>query len=117
MKISKLLKGMMLASGVLSAGAVMAEEAPDMKDIGEKIYSRAFGRGCATCHDVQPNPNLFDSVNKLSKEEFTKVLVNGRNAMPKAMDIIMAMPPVKKANLTQEQAVDALIAYLKAGKK
>jgi len=117
MKISKLLKGIMLASGVLVTGAIMAEEAPDMKAIGEKIYSRAFGRGCGTCHDVQPNPNLFESVNKLTKEEFTAVLVNGRGAMPKAMEIIMAMPVVKQANLTQDQAVDALIAYLKAGKK
>ena len=80
-------------------------------------YTRAFGRGCATCHDVQPNPNLFESVNKLSKEEFTKVLVEGRNAMPKAMDQIMNLGPVKSAGLTQDQAVDSLIAYLKAGKK
>jgi hypothetical protein len=56
-------------------------------------------------------------VNKLSKEELTKVLVEGRNAMPKAMDQIMALGPVKSAGLTQDQAVDALIAYLKAGKK
>lgn len=117
MKTSKLLKAMILGSGMLLAGAVMAEEAPDLKGIGEKVYNRAFGRGCGTCHDIQSNPNLFESVNKLSKEEFTAVLVNGRNAMPKAMDIIMAMPPVKNANLTQEQAVDALIEFLKAGKK
>lgn len=117
MKISKLLKGIILASGVLFTGAVMAEEAPDLPGIGEKIYNRAFGRGCGTCHDIQSNPNLFESVNKLSKEEFTAVLVNGRNAMPKAMEIIMAMPPVKNANLTQDQAVDALITFLKAGKK
>jgi cytochrome c551 len=117
MKISTLLKSMVLASGVMLTGSVLAEGAPDMKDIGEKIYSRAFGRGCATCHDVQPNPNLFESVNKLSKEEFTAVLKNGRNAMPKAMEVIMGMGPVKTANLTEDQAVDALIQYLKAGKK
>jgi mono/diheme cytochrome c family protein len=86
-------------------------------EIGEKIYTRAFGRGCGTCHDVQPNPNLFESVNKLSKEDLTKVLAEGRNAMPKAMDQIMALGPVKSAGLTQEQAVDSLILYLKAGKK
>jgi mono/diheme cytochrome c family protein len=108
------LKGLLLVVSALLAGAALAEEPAE---IGKKIYDRAFGRGCATCHDVQPNPNLFESVNKLSKDEFTAVLVNGRNAMPKAMDIIMAMPPVKSANLTQDQAVDALIAYLKAGKK
>jgi cytochrome c551 len=116
MKISKFLKGTLFVASILFTGAAMAEEV-NLKDIGEKIYTRAFGRGCGTCHDVQPNPNLFESVNKLSKEEFTSVLVNGRNAMPKAMDVIMAMGPVKNANLTQDQAVDALIAYLKEGKK
>lgn len=113
MKI-KSMKGMLLVAGVMFAGASLAEGDPA---VGQKIYERAFGRGCGTCHDVQPNPNLFESVNKLSKEEFTAVLVNGRNAMPKAMDQIMAMGPVKSGNLTQDQAVDALIAYLKAGKK
>jgi cytochrome c551 len=113
MKI-KSMKGMLLVAGVMFAGASLAEEPAE---VGKKIYERAFGRGCGTCHDVQPNPNLFESANKLSKEEFTAVLVNGRNAMPKAMDQIMAMGPVKSANLTQDQAVDALLAYLKAGKK
>lgn len=82
---------MLLIAGLVFAGATVAAE-PSV-DIGEKIYTRAFGRGCGTCHDVQPNPNLFESVNKLSKEELTKVLVEGKNAMPKAMDQIMACPP------------------------
>lgn len=115
MKNQKSVQGILLVAGLVFAGASMAAE--PSAEIGEKIYTRAFGRGCGTCHDVQPNPNLFESVNKLSKEELTKVLVEGRNAMPKAMDLIMAMPPVKNAGLTQEQAVDSLIAYLKAGKK
>ena len=115
MKNQKPLKGLLLIAGMIFAGGSVAEE-PSV-EIGEKIYTRAFGRGCGTCHDVQPNPNLFESVNKLSKEELTKVLVEGRNAMPKAMDQIMALGPVKSAGLTQDQAVDALIAYLKAGKK
>lgn len=98
-------------------GSASAFAADPRAEVGEKIYTRAFGRGCGTCHDVQPNPNLFESVNKLSKEELTKVLVEGRNAMPKAMDQIMALGPVKNAGLTQEQAVDSLIIYLKSGKK
>jgi len=114
MKNLKPLKGILLVAGLVFAGASFAD---GNVEIGEKIYTRAFGRGCGTCHDVQPNPNLFESVNKLSKEELTKVLVEGRNAMPKAMDQIMALGPVKSAGLTQDQAVDALIAYLKAGKK
>jgi mono/diheme cytochrome c family protein len=115
MKNQKPLKGMLLVAGLVFAGASIAAE--PSAEIGEKIYTRAFGRGCGTCHDVQPNPNLFESANKLNKEEFTKVLADGRNAMPKAMDQIMALPQVKSAGLTQEQAVDSLIAYLKAGKK
>ena len=111
----KPLKGMLLIAGLVFAGASVAAE--PSADIGEKIYTRAFGRGCGTCHDVQPNPNLFESVNKLSKEELTKVLVEGKNAMPKAMDQIMALGPVKSAGLTQDQAVESLIMYLKAGKK
>lgn len=111
----KPLKGMLLVAGLVFAGATVAGE-PSVAT-GEKIYTRAFGRGCGTCHDVQPNPNLFESVNKLSKEELTKVLVEGKNAMPKAMDQIMALGPVKDAGLTQDQAVDSLIMYLKAGKK
>jgi mono/diheme cytochrome c family protein len=111
----KTLKGILVVAGLAVASASFAGE-PSV-EIGEKIYTRAFGRGCGTCHDVQPNPNLFESVNKLSKEELTKVLVEGRNAMPKAMDQILNLGPVKSAGLTQEQAVDSLILYLKAGKK
>lgn len=111
----KTLKGILLLAGLVAVTPSFAGEAS--AEIGEKIYTRAFGRGCGTCHDVQPNPNLFESVNKLSKEDLTKVLVEGRNAMPKAMDQIMSLGPVKSAGLTQEQAVDSLILYLKAGKK
>lgn len=115
MKNIKFLKGLLVVAGLAFAGASLAAE--PSAEIGEKIYSRAFGRGCATCHDVQPNPNLFESANKLSKEEFTKVLVEGRNAMPKAMDQIMSLGPVKSAGLTQDQAVESLLMFLKAGKK
>lgn len=113
MRSYKSLQGaLLLMVGALFAGAALAEDEPAV--IGKKIYDRAFGRGCGTCHDGAA-PNLFESVNKLSKEDFTAVLVNGRNAMPKAMDQIMAMPVAK--TLTQDHVVEALIAYLKAGKK
>ena len=115
MKNLKPMKGMLLVAGLVFAGASVAGE--PSAEIGEKIYTRAFGRGCGTCHDVQPNPNLFESVNKLNKDELTKVLVEGKNAMPKAMDQIMSLGPVKSAELTQDQAVESLILYLKAGKK
>ncbi|MGH8558393.1 MAG: c-type cytochrome [Methylococcales bacterium] len=80
--------------------------------IGSKIYDRTFGRGCATCHDVSPNPNLLESVKKLSKDEFATVLKNGRNGMPKAIDAIKAVGPVKKANLSDDQAIEAIWVYL-----
>ena len=115
MKLQKQIKNSLLVAGLIFAGSSFAAE--PSAEIGKKIYDRAFGRGCATCHDVQPNPNLFESVNKLSKEEFTKVLTEGRNAMPKAIDQIMALPPVKKGGLTQEQAIHSLIAFLKEGNK
>ncbi len=80
--------------------------------IGSKIYERTFGRGCGTCHDVSPNPNLLESVKKLSKDDFATVLKNGRNAMPKAVDAIKEVGPVKKAGLTDDQAIDAIWVYL-----
>ena len=30
--------------------------------VGSKIYDRAFGRGCATCHDIATNPNLIKNL-------------------------------------------------------
>lgn len=115
MKTQNFVKGMLLVGAVSFAGGAMAE---GTGEIGKTIYDRAFGRGCATCHDVKPNPNLFESVNKMSREDFKKVLVEGRNAMPKAIDAIMAVGPVKKNNLSEDQAIDDLIEYLKsAGNK
>lgn len=81
--------------------------------VGSKIYERAFGRGCGTCHDISSNPNLLESVKKMSKDDFIAVLKNGRNGMPKAVDAIMDVSNVKKANYTEEQALDAIYNYLK----
>ena len=109
MKINQFLKGMLLVAGALFAGAAMADEAADA---GKKIYDRTMGRGCATCHEGGSNPDLFLSVNKLNRDEFVAVLKNGRNAMPKVMPAIMGVAK----GMTEDQAVDALIAYLKQGK-
>lgn len=113
MKFAHCLKGVILASGMIFAGTAMAE---DPAAVGEKIYTRALGRGCGACHDSASNPNLFESVKKLSRDEFKGVLANGRNAMPKVVDAIMAIPAVKNANMTEDQAIDALRAYLQKGK-
>lgn len=115
MKMNKNLKSMLLVAAVAFAGAALAEEPADT---GKKIYDRAFGRGCATCHGVTA-PDLFESVNKLSRDDFVKIVKEGKagTAMPPALANIMGLPFVKKDNLTEDQAIDALIAYLKAGKK
>ena len=86
----------------------------DMKTwVGMKIYDRAFGRGCATCHDVSPNPNLLESVKKLSQDQFGTVLKPGKHAMPKAVDAILAVGPVKKAGYDEAEAIEAVYNYLK----
>lgn len=114
MKFAQCLKGVILASGVLFAGVAMAE---GDAAIGEKIYQRALGSGCGKCHDSASNPNLFESVKKLSRDEFKTVMEKGRAGMPPILAAgVMNLPFVKSANLTEDQAVDAVIAYLKKGK-
>lgn len=121
-KLKKIMACTVLVSGLsLSAGQVAAADLcqidgdkVDMKTwVGMKIYDRAFGRGCATCHDVSPNPNLFESVQKISQDEFGNVLKNGRNAMPKAIDSILSIGPVKKAGYGEDEAIEAIYNYLK----
>jgi cytochrome c551 len=84
-------------------------------DIGKKIYDRAFGRGCGTCHDIASNPQLPELIKAgtLDRAKFEQVLRDGRGGMPKAMDEIMKNAAVKKAGLTEELAVDYLYEYLK----
>ena len=80
--------------------------------VGMQIYDRSFGRGCGTCHDVAPNPNLFESVKTLTFEEFDTVLRQGRNAMPKAIDAILAVTEVQTAGYDDMQAIEAIFNYL-----
>ncbi len=83
--------------------------------IGSKIYQRVFGRGCATCHDVQSNPNLTVSLKSIERTEFADIMRNGKNngKMPPTIGAIMALGPVKKAGLSEDQAIDAVYAYLR----
>ncbi len=97
------------------AGGVCKSEGTEVDEatwVGSKIYDRTFGRGCGTCHDVSPNPNLLESVKKLSQDEFAAVLKNGRNAMPKAVDAMKEVGPVKKAKMSDDQAIEAIWLYL-----
>jgi cytochrome c5 len=102
------LAGVML---ITLSGAAFADEA---SDIGQKIYERAFGRGCGTCHDIASNPQLSALIKdgKLDRATFEKVLKEGKGGMPKAIETIMALPPVTKAGYGEDQAVDALYKYL-----
>ena len=94
-------------------GSVFADE---QTEIGQKIYERAFGRGCGTCHDISSNPQLFDLVKsgKLTRASFEQTLKDGKGGMPKAIAAIMEVGPVKKAGYGEDQAVDALFAYIQS---
>lgn len=101
----------------LSVQAFAAEDKdrPHHIEIGKKVYERAFGRGCGACHDMASNPQLAKLIDagKLDRAKFGKVIKEGRNGMPKAIETIMELAPVKTANLDQEQAIDAVYDYLK----
>lgn len=101
----------------VSAAASAVEFTPEEKlFLGMKIYERAAGRGCGTCHDVRPFPDLTQSIKKLSKEEFINVVKNGRpgTIMTPMAPQIMKIGLVEKACMTEDQALDALYGYLQA---
>ncbi len=85
-------------------------------EIGKKVYERALGRGCGACHDQAQNPQLAKLIDagKLDRKRFGTVVKEGKGGMPKAIDQIMELAPVKTANLDQEQAIDAVYDYLKS---
>jgi len=97
----------------LSGQAFAADDAQLIK-IGGKVYDRAFGRGCGACHDISSNPQLAALIKagELDREKFGKVLKEGQNGMPKAMATIMGVKLVKKAGLSEEEAIDALYKFL-----
>ncbi len=103
------LAGVML---ITLSGSVFADEATD---IGQKIYERAFGRGCGSCHDIKTNPQLSELIKAgtLDRATFEKVLKEGKGGMPKAIEQILEVAAVKKAGYGEDQAVDALYNYLK----
>ena len=94
------------------SGQAFANEATE---IGEKIYNRAFGRGCGTCHDIASNPQLSALIKAgtLDRAKFETTLREGKGGMPKALDTIMELGPVKKSGYGETQAIDALYEYLK----
>ncbi|MCF6203994.1 MAG: cytochrome c [Methylococcaceae bacterium] len=93
------------------SGQALADEETK---IGQKIYDRAFGRGCGACHDIASNPQLAALIKagELDKASFSETLKNGKNGMPKATAAIMAVGPVKKAGYSEDQAIDAVYKFL-----
>ncbi|MEQ1531347.1 MAG: cytochrome c, partial [Methylococcales bacterium] len=49
-------------------------------EVGQKIYERAFGRGCGTCHDLPSNPQLPANIKAglLDRARFEKVVREGK---------------------------------------
>lgn len=103
------LAGVML---ITLSGSVFADEATE---VGQKIYERAFGRGCGACHDIKSNPQLSELIKegKLDRATFEKVLKEGKGGMPKAIEEILKVKAVEKAGYGEDQAVDAIYNYLK----
>jgi cytochrome c551 len=101
-------------AGVVLIALSSAAFADEQTDIGKKIYDRAFGRGCGTCHDISSNPQLTANIKAgtLTRATFEQVIKNGRNAMPKAIDEIMKNAAVTKAGYTEDMAIDALYKYI-----
>lgn len=104
--------GLLAGAALISlSGATFADE---QMDIGKKIYDRAFGRGCGTCHDIKSNPQLTENIKAgtLDRAKFEEVITNGRGGMPKALDEIMKIKAVTDAGYGKDQALDALYKYI-----
>jgi len=108
--MKKLVPVLTIVLAALSSTAFADEQI----EIGKKIYERAFGRGCGTCHDIASNPQLTTLIKagQLDRARFETVLKEGKGGMPKAIEEIMKTKAVEKAGYGEDQAVDALYKYL-----
>jgi cytochrome c551 len=108
--MKKLVPVLTIVLAALSSTAMADEQI----EIGKKIYERAFGRGCGTCHDIASNPQLTALIKagQLDRARFETVLIEGKGGMPKAIAEIMKNKAVEKAGYGEDQAVDALYKYL-----
>jgi mono/diheme cytochrome c family protein len=104
--------------GVLAAIVLLAlsggAAADEQLVIGKKIYDRAFGRGCGTCHDMADKPQLTPLIKSgaLTRARVEEMVKNGKGGMPKAIDEIMKNKAVEAAGYGETQALDALFAYI-----
>ena len=109
------MKKLLIAAASVALIALSAQASADEQiEIGKKIYERAFGRGCGTCHDIASNPQLTALIKagQLERGKFEQVLKEGKGGMPKAIEEIMKNKAVEKAGYGEDQAVDALYKYL-----
>lgn len=107
-------KSFLALAGVALIGLSGSVFADEKLEIGAKIYERSFGRGCGTCHDIASNPQLPANIKAgtLTRASFEKILKEGKGGMPVAIAEIMKNKAVEKAGYGEDQAVDALFAYI-----
>ncbi len=109
-------KSVVVAATIALSGLFGQALADEQLEIGKKIYERAFGRGCGTCHDIASNPQLTALIKggQLDRARFEQVLREGKGGMPKAVGEIMKQKAVEKAGYSEEQAIEALYKYLES---
>ncbi|PHS69478.1 MAG: cytochrome C [Methylophaga sp.] len=117
----KLNKNLVLAISVttliMGAISVQAQEQPYVVTDGNKLDAdsykgfKLFRNWCARCHGTygqgMVGPNLADSLNVISKEEFFDVVEHGKSGSIGSM-------PAWKANIKVIEGREQLYSYLKA---
>ena len=103
-------KSLATAAGIVLIALSGSAFADEQLEVGQKIYDRAFG----SCHDIKTNPQLVENIKAgtLTRASFEKMLKEGKGGMPKAIEEIMKSKAVEKAGYGEDQAVDALFAYI-----
>jgi len=99
--VGTIVAGALLLGATAPAFAAAVDEATFN---GWKIYKR---QRCETCHGPNAEgaaafPNLLNSLKNLNKEQFTQIVLNGKNAMPSF-----------KANKAVVDGLDNLYTFLK----
>ena len=120
----KWVQGLLLSGGLAMAGSALAADTPytiedgkvDMKTwMGMKIYQRG---GCQGCHGPDAKggaafPSLLDALKTMSRDDLAKIVKEGQNTMPPMIQGVTDLKLVKKKKYSEDDALDALYAYLK----
>lgn len=96
-----------ILAGAFLAGVAQSALADEAIDAGEKLYKR---ERCETCHggNLQGSaafPNLLTSPKTANKEEFSKIVLEGKAPMPAYKD-----------NAKVAGGIDNLFAYINSKK-